>query len=61
MFTIFRRVRLNLKVFDARVEGASEKCTVFCTDTAYDVIIFKSQGGLPQVAPLPGAFGYEYE
>ena len=49
IFAIFRRFGLNLRVFDA---------SVFSTGTAYDVIIFKFQGGqLPQVAPPPpGAY-----
>ena len=48
-----RRFRLNLGVVDASAEGASENFRVFSTGTAYDVIIFKIQGGqLPQVAPL---------
>ena len=45
-------------VFDASADGASENCRVLCTYTAYDVIIFKFQGGgePPQVAPFPGAY-----
>ena len=55
IFPIFRRFRLNLRVFDASAGGASENFRVFSTGTAYDVIVFKFQGGgqLPQVAPLP--------
>ena len=45
-FAIFRRFRLNLGVFNASAEGASEKFRVFYTGTANDVIIFKFQGGL---------------
>ena len=32
-------------MFKASAEGASEKFRVFCMGTAYDVIIFKFQGG----------------
>ena len=42
---IFRRFSLNLGVFHASAEGASEKFRVFYRGTAYDVIIFKFQGG----------------
>ena len=38
---IFRRFGLNLSVFHASAEGASEKFRVFYRGTAYDVIIFK--------------------
>ena len=41
----FWRFRLNLNVFDASAEGASENFRVVSTETAYDVIIFKFQGG----------------
>ena len=43
----------NLRVIDASADGASENFRVLSTGTAYDVIIFKFQGGgqLPQVAP----------
>ena len=49
-----RRFRLNLRVFDSRAEGASENFGIFCTATAYDVIIFKFQGGCncPRLPPL---------
>ena len=58
IFAIFRRSRLSLRVFDASAECASENFTVISTRTAYDVIIFKFQGGqLPQFAPpLPGVY-----
>ena len=59
----FRSFRLNLRVIDASAEGASENFRVFSTRTAYDVIIFKFQGGggqLPQVAPPPGAYEQLY-
>ena len=46
----FQRFRLNLRVFDASAEGASENFRVSTTGTAYDVIIFKFQGG----ATAPG-------
>ena len=45
-FAIFRCFRLNLGVFKASAEGASEKFRVFYTGTANDVIIFKFQGEL---------------
>ena len=54
-----RCFRLNLRACDASAEGTSENFRVFCTDTAYDVIIFKFQEGggqLLQVAPPPGAY-----
>ena len=41
----FRRIRLNWNVFGASAEGSSENFRVFCIKTAYDVIIFKFQGG----------------
>ena len=44
-FAIFRRFSLNLCVFHASAEGASEKFRIFYRRTAYDVIIFKFQGG----------------
>ena len=49
----FRRFRLNLRVFYASAEGASENFAVFSTGTAYDVIIFKFQGGgnCPRLPP----------
>ena len=40
IFAIFRRLRLNLRVFDA-----SKNFRIFCTEAAYDIIIFKFQGG----------------
>ena len=55
ILTIFRRFRLlKWRVIYASAEEASEKFRVFCTERAYDVTIFKFQGGgqLPQVAPL---------
>ena len=54
----FRRFRLNLRVFHASAEGASENFRVFFTGTAYDVIIFKFQGGAtaPGCPPPPGAY-----
>ena len=45
IFAIFRCFKLNLRVLDASAEGASENFRVFSTGTAYDVIIFKFQGG----------------
>ena len=45
LFAIFRRFRLNLNVVVASAEGASENFMVFCTGTAYDVIIFKFPPG----------------
>ena len=44
-FVIVRHFRLNLRVFDASTEGASEHFWVFSTGAAYDVIIFEFQGG----------------
>ena len=44
-FAISRNFRLNLRVIDASDEGASENFRVFSMETAYDVIIFKFQGG----------------
>ena len=41
----FRRFRLNLTVFDASAYGATDNFRVVSTGTAYDVIIFKFQGG----------------
>ena len=56
IFAFFRRFRLNLRVFDASAEGASENFRVFSTGTAYDVIIFKFQGGgnCPRLPPPSG-------
>ena len=53
-FAIFRRFRLNLGVFNASAEGASEKFRVFYRGTAHDVITFKFQGGIrpPPCSPL---------
>ena len=49
--------RLNLRVFDASVEGLSDNFEVSCTETAHDVIIFKFQGGnCPRLPPPPGAY-----
>ena len=56
----FRRFRQNLRVVDASTEGASENFRVFWTETAYNVIIFKFQGGgnCPRLPPpSPGAHG----
>ena len=44
---------------DASLEGASENFRVLCTETAYDVIVFKFQGGgggvgVPLRAPMVG-------
>ena len=52
-YTIFRRFRLNLCVFNASAEGASEKFRLFYRGTAYDVIIFKFQWGHSPPCPLP--------
>ena len=37
--------RLSLRICDVNAEGASENFRVFCTETAYDIEIFKSRGG----------------
>ena len=52
-FVIFRRFGLNLGVFHTSAEGASEKFRVFYRATAYDVIIFKFQGGGIRPPPAP--------
>ena len=59
IFVIFWRFRLNLGVFHASAEGAREKFRVFYRGTAYDVIIFKFQGGAfappaPLLTPMCG-------
>ena len=51
-----RRFRLDLRIFNASVEGARLVFRVFCMETAYyvnDVIISNSREQLPQVAPAP--------
>ena len=45
IFAIFCRFRFNLRIEDASAGGANENFRVFCTETAYDVIIFKFQVG----------------
>ena len=51
----FRRFRLNLKVFGASADGASENFRVFSTGTAYDVIFSNSRGGnCPRLPPPSG-------
>ena len=52
----FRCFRLKLRIF-VSAGGASEKFRVFCTETAYDVIIFKFEGGgnCPRMPHPPGA------
>ena len=51
----FRHFRLNLRIFDASAEGTEG---MFSTGTAYDVIIFKIQGGAaaPGCPPPPGVY-----
>ena len=52
-FAIFRRFRLNLGVFNASADGASEWFRVFYRGKAYDVIIFQFQGVFaPPPCPL---------
>ena len=57
IFAIFRHFVQHLRVCYASAEGASENFKVFPTGTAYDVIIFKFQGGgatAPGCPPPPG-------
>ena len=51
-FWTFRRV--NLGMFDANAEVASKIFRVFYSETAYDVITFKFQGGTfaPLLTPM---------
>ena len=53
VMAIFRHFKFNLRVFDASTETASENFRVFCTETVYDVNIFKLQGW---VGATPGAY-----
>ena len=57
---MFLRSRHNVRVFYASVESASENFRVFCTETVYDVIIFKFQGGERSQAnpPTPKSIDY---
>ena len=61
IFAFFRRLRLNLRVFDVSAEGASKNFKDICTKAAYDIIIFKFQGG-GNCARLPpsGRMGIMY-
>ena len=52
-FAIFRRFRLIIGVFNVSAEGASEKFRALYRETAYDVIIFKFQGGAFAPPPAP--------
>ena len=60
IFAIFRRLRLNLRVFDASAEGASKNFRIFCMEAAYDIIIFKFQGGNYARFPPSGRMGIMY-
>ena len=62
-FAIFRRFRLNLGVFNASAEGASVKFRVFYRGAAYNVIIFKIQGGgnsppAPLLTPMSNTYTF---
>ena len=53
-FVIFRRFKLNVGVFNASAEGASEQFRVFYRRTAYDVTILKfQQWGIRALTLLP--------
>ena len=62
LLRFFRRFRLNLRVFDASAEGASENFKVFNTRTAYDVIIFEIPvgGNCPRLPPPPRAYDHGF-
>ena len=53
--SIFRHFRLNLKVNNACVEGASEKFWAFCTEAKYYITIYKFQKRKTAIGPPPDA------